>query len=171
MAKAYLVGPDIVELVFNTDVQQLTALGMTIVGKTIETITYTENVITYKIHPPVDRGDGNFTLEYDGFGNLVSLPTYTDVGFISETVVNNLSFDYIVDIEDEIVSAIGEEYLLNNENINPNNWLNVLSNDYIETLDSQFIEIDSDEDNWLQGESGAIITGIDGEPIIVAPTL
>lgn len=172
MATAYLQGPDIVEVSFSTDVQQLTALGTTITGKTILEISYIDNTVTYRIEPPVLQGDPNLTYQYNGTGNLVSLPTYANIDVLNEVVINNIQEEYIKTLDGFIISGPdNDNYHIYNHKLYPENILETIEDDFIETLAGNAIIVETDIDNWLVGTDDDVILVGPSEALVINPSL
>lgn len=171
MATAYLQGPDLVEISFNTDVRQIDDLGTTITGKTILGVSYLDNTVSYLIHPPVEAGDPDLAYSYSGTGNLVSLPTYQDIPAFDATVLNNVELEYITTLDGYVMgSPVDDDYNIVNDKLSPISYLGGLDDYLITTLDNSPIVIGTDIDNWLGWNTLDELLVSEDDPLVVDPT-
>lgn len=169
MATAALQGPDIVEVIYSTKVQQIDLLGTFISGKTITDFEVDNNTIRYTIHPPVVETEGPITFTYNGGGNLVSIPAYIDFDPFVEPITNNISLEYIITIDGYVISAQDAQYLLYNPNITPSAWLVSQDDSFIEDIQGDNILVTASEPSWLSlGDDDYLFTD-DDHVMVVDP--
>jgi len=108
---ATLIGPDLVEVTFTSEVMQYTAAGVGINSKVVLDLVVCGNKITYKLMTPINPGD-SVTYDYNGFGNLVALPSYMDIGPLNTSVTNNVTKEYIIALDEQLQT---NDYLMRTE--------------------------------------------------------